>query len=91
MPGGIIANDDISWPFKFYIVIGMVQKYLKDFAVGVGEFQGIKLAGPGGHLRNRAPGSWPLSGPSVVWGEDHLQGPSRTTTRYLWPYRGNRR
>jgi len=47
MAGGVITNDDISWPFEFYIVIGMVQKYLKNCAVGVSEFQGINLAGPG--------------------------------------------
>ena len=45
MPGGVIANNDISWPFTFHILVGMVQKHLKDFAVGMGEFQGIKLAG----------------------------------------------
>ena len=47
MPSGVITNDDISRPFEFYILIGMVQEYLKNFAVGVGELQGIKLAGPG--------------------------------------------
>src|SRR5665647_3081754 len=45
MPGGVIANNDISWPFTFHILVGMGQKHLKDFAVGMGEFQGIKLAG----------------------------------------------
>ena len=55
MPGGVIATDDISWPFEFYILIGMVQKPLKDFAVGVGELQGIKLAGPGADQPGNVP------------------------------------
>lgn len=86
MPGGVVANNDIPWPFEFYILVGMVQKHLKDFAVAMGEFQGIKQAGPGtnqaGNVhapRNRARESWPLSA-----GDNHgILPPSNGVARLI--------
>ena len=47
MPGRIVHNQDIAAALRGNRGIGFSEKGLKDFGVGMGNFQGKELAGPG--------------------------------------------
>lgn len=47
VPGGIVQDQNLPGSFENQIPIGVIQEFLKDFAIGVGELQKIGLARTG--------------------------------------------